>query len=115
MSLTSLGRRAADPAQRGSAGRDAFYTVPLYLSVFQKYTGHLLPPAAALEREMANLGVAKKQTSKARQAFERSAEQGGFFGQGRDRLVEPTFRGQTEPRTLSVAPKPMHGGGGTRR
>ena len=112
VSLTPLGRRAVDMTLRGPAGRDAFYEVPLYLAVFQKYTGHLLPPVAALEREMAGLGVAKKQTHKARQAFERSAEQAGFFEQGHDRLVEPTFRGQTEPQPLPTAPKPMYGGGG---
>ena len=61
---------------------------------------------------MANLGVAKKQTARARQTFERSAEQAGFFGQGRDRLVEPTFKGRVEPQTLPIAPKPMYGGGG---
>lgn len=112
VSLTSLGRKAADPSLRAEAGRDAFFAVPLYRAVFDKYTGHLLPPAAALEREMANLGVAKKQTPKARQAFERSADQAGFFCQGRDRLVEPTFRGHSDPKPLPVTPKPMYGGGG---
>lgn len=112
VSLTPLGRRATDPGLRGPAGRDAFYKVPLYLGVFQKYTGLLLPPPAALEREMASLGVAKKQTQKARQAFERSAEQAGFFGQGPDRLVEPKFRDQPAPQPLRIDPKPMYGGDG---
>ena len=43
----------------------------------------------ALERETAQLGVAVKQTDKARQVFERSARQASFFGAGPDRLVRP--------------------------
>ena len=34
-------------------------------------------------------GVAEKQTGRARQVFERSAEQGGYFEDGRNRLVMP--------------------------
>ena len=41
-----------------------------------------MPPAAALEREMVELGVSPKQKDKARQVFERSAEQAGFFATG---------------------------------
>lgn len=37
----------------------------------------------------AELGVARKQTDKARYAFQRSARQAGFFNAGTDRLVEP--------------------------
>ena len=42
-----------------------------------------------LENEMATLGVARKQTDKARQTFHRSAQQAGFFWAGPDRLVTP--------------------------
>jgi hypothetical protein len=38
---------------------------------------------------MAELGVSGKQTPRARQALQRSAEQAGFFRHGRDRLVHP--------------------------
>jgi hypothetical protein len=47
----------------------------------------VLPPAAALEREMVALGVSEKQKERARQVFERSAEQAGFFEHGKNRLV----------------------------
>ena len=63
----------------------------------------MLPPAAALEREMGQLGVASKQTGKARQAFERSAEQAGFFAHGADRLVMPV--GLEKPDTSAITPK----------
>ena len=48
-------------------------------------------PAAALERDMVSLGVAEKQKDKARQVFERSAEQSDFFYTGRMKLVMPAF------------------------
>lgn len=111
ISLTELGRRAVDPSQRTRAIAQSFLTVPLYRGIYDKYRGHHLPPAAALEREMGNLGVAKKQTRKARQAFERSATQSGFFAQGTERLVEPIFRGATDPPQRVDPPK--RGGGGS--
>ncbi len=46
-------------------------------------------PDSALEAEMETLGVAPKQKAKARQGFQRSAEQAKRFGRGRDRLVLP--------------------------
>jgi hypothetical protein len=101
VTLTPLGRRIVDPAQSRQARAEAFLAVPLYRAVFDKYRGHALPPAAALEREMANLGVSSKQTDKARQAFERSAQQAGFFAHGTDRLVAPAGTGEKP-----AAPKP---------
>ncbi|MBN9080698.1 MAG: hypothetical protein BGP04_20705 [Rhizobiales bacterium 62-17] len=86
--LTTLGQRVVTEDERG--GRvDAFLAVPLYSRIFDSYRGTLLPPAKALEREMQALGVAPKQADKARQAFERSARQAGFFEAGEGRLVKP--------------------------
>ena len=53
------------------------------------FKGTTLPPARALERVMVEMGVASKQASKARQVFDKSAEQAGFFEGGKDRLVKP--------------------------
>ena len=89
--LTDLGRRIVDSSQEGEAKAEAFLKVPLFLAVFEKYRGNSLPPAAALEREFHTLGVAEKQTGKARSSFERSAQSAGYFNQGRDRLVKPGF------------------------
>lgn len=47
---------------------------------------------------MAELGVSKKQTSRARQAFERSADQAGYFESGKDRLVRPGNLGRDSDR-----------------
>ena len=89
--LTELGRAAIDPNKSREARARAFLMVPLFKAVFENYNGGVLPPAAALARDMVGLGVAEKTKDRARQIFERSAEQGGFFASGRDRLVMPGF------------------------
>ncbi|WP_309086420.1 hypothetical protein [Chelativorans sp.] len=87
--LTELGRQIVSPDTERAARAEAFLRVPLYAAIYESYRGHLLPPMKALEREMQKLGVSSKQTDKARQAFERSAGQAGFFESGDDRLVRP--------------------------
>ena len=87
--LSELGRQIVSPETERAARVEAFLRVPLYAAVYDKYKGHLLPPPKALEREMLSLGVSSKQTDRARQAFERSARQAGFFESGEDRLVRP--------------------------
>jgi hypothetical protein len=118
--LSDLGRRIVLPDTERAARAEAFLRVPLYEAVFEKYRGHLLPPAKALEREMQGFGVSSKQTDKARQAFERSARQAGYFDSGDDRLVRP--RVDTPPhdrQPVEQAPEDVpadkpkdHGGGG---
>lgn len=87
--LSELGRAIVQPDTEPAARAEAFLRVPLYSKIFDKYRGHLLPPPKALEREMQALGVSSKQAAKARQAFERSAREAGFFASGEDRLVRP--------------------------
>lgn len=87
--LSDLGRQIVSAETERAARAEAFLRVPLYAAVYDKYKGHMLPPPKALEREMLSLGVSSKQTDKARQAFERSAKQAGYFEAGEDRLVRP--------------------------
>ncbi|BAM87705.1 hypothetical protein S58_16970 [Bradyrhizobium oligotrophicum S58] len=87
--LTELGRMIVDPSRTREARARSFLMVPLFKAVFDNYNGSILPPAAALARDMVALGVAEKTKDRARQVFERSADQAGFFGSGRDRLVMP--------------------------
>jgi hypothetical protein len=87
--LNELGRQIISQDTERAARAESFMRVPLYAAVYEKYRGHLLPPAKALEREMQGMGVSSKQTDKARQAFERSAKQAGYFESGEDRLVRP--------------------------
>lgn len=89
LSLTPLGRRILDPQTRASARIDAFLFVPLFKKLHEDYKGGALPPDTGLEHKIAELGVSKKQTAKARQAFQRSAELAGFFKLGKGRLVLP--------------------------
>jgi hypothetical protein len=105
--LTPLGVRAVNAASEAIARVDAFLNVPLYSAIYEKYKGHLLPPAKALEREMVALGVAPKQADKARQVFDRSARQAGFHAEGEDRLVRPrTSTPNSAPATTAHTPMP---------
>jgi hypothetical protein len=110
--LTALGQKACDPRTESAAKADAFLAVPLYRAVYERFRGTVLPPAAALENEMGNLGVARKQTGKARQAFQRSAQQAGFFAFGADRLVMPSGGSGGDQTTTEKKPQGVgqHGG-----
>jgi hypothetical protein len=66
---------------------------------------------------MFNLGVVKKATERARQVFQKSALQAGFFAYGQDRLVLPTTGGgtpaaSTPPRHDEPKPHDKHDSGG---
>ena len=89
VSLTALGTRLVAPDTEAQARVEAFTNVPLYSAIFSRFQGTRLPGDNGLEHEMKQLGVAEKQTARARQAFQRSAQQAGFFHQGSDRLVMP--------------------------
>lgn len=105
--LSELGREIVSPDTERYARAEAFMRVPLYKSVFEKYRGHLLPPMRALEREMTALGVSAKQADKARQAFERSARQAGYFESGEDRLIRPKIAGSAKSQNAeTVASSP---------
>jgi hypothetical protein len=89
ISLTALGRKLLDPQTRAAARVNAFLTVPLFARLAEDYKGSLLPPTSGLEQKITELGVSPKQASRARVAFQRSAEQAGFFQHGKNRLVQP--------------------------
>ncbi|MPZ50448.1 MAG: hypothetical protein GEU75_14300 [Dehalococcoidia bacterium] len=103
--LTPLGHRIVDPQQEERGRADAFLSVPLYRKLYDEYKGKSLPPTnIGLEAVLVGYGVAAKQKDKARQVLQRSADQAGFFYQGRDRLVLPAIAnrpletpGQTPP------------------
>jgi hypothetical protein len=89
IALTDLGRKLVDPQTRAAARVDAFLAVPLFEALVNEFRGSTLPPDPGLEQKIRDLGVSAKQTAKARQAFQRSAELAGFFKMGKDRLVQP--------------------------
>ncbi|WP_374407579.1 hypothetical protein [Pelagerythrobacter sp.] len=113
--LSDIGLRIIEPDTEHQARSEAFLSVPLYEAIYENYKGQRLPPPKALEREMERLGVSNKQTDKARQAFERSARQAGFFAKGEDRLVKPHFDGvpgDHGEQVKVVPPEGLEGGGG---
>lgn len=87
--LTDLGIQVIDAQFERKAKVEAFMKVPLFKQLFDKLNGVTLPPPAAVERMIEQLGVAPKQKDKARQVFMRSAKQVGLFELSGDRLSLP--------------------------
>lgn len=110
-SLTDLGSAIVDLQRKQEAKVRAFLAVPLFSAIFEKFKGGALPPAAALEREMVGLGVAQKQKERARQVFEKSAEQAGFTAHGKDRLVQPGVLANNTSHRQPPPPAVKHSGG----
>ncbi len=110
--LTDLGRRFIDERRMRDARVESFLTVPLYRAIFDHYENGTIPPAAALERQIAEFGVAEKQKSRARAALEKSAEYAGFYEHGRNRLVKPGQSSLAEAPAQVPAVVPSKSGGG---
>jgi hypothetical protein len=81
--LTNLGFAIIDNDENSqrAAKAEAFLTVPLYKRTYEEFKGRQLPPRAY----------------NARLAFDKSANQAGFFPAGPDRLIEPILRGPVGP------------------
>jgi len=93
--LTDLGFEITekDDKRQKAAKAKAFLTVPLYKRTYDDFKGRQLPPRLGLEQAFVRYGVSVKQKEAARQAFEKSANQAGFFAAGTDRLIEPIIAG----------------------
>jgi hypothetical protein len=90
VTLTPLGRDINDPNTEIAGRAKAFLQVPLYRKIFDTYKGGPLPSKDAdLEKVIESFGVASKQAKRARQTFQRSAEQAKVFNEKKDRLVLP--------------------------
>lgn len=90
--LSPLGFEIVDKEEQRQrkARSEAFLNVPLYKRVYEEFRGKQLPPRpTALEQTFTRLGVSPKQKATARQVFDKSATQAGFFPNGPDRLIEP--------------------------
>lgn len=104
--ITELAARAVDPATADQAKAEAFQNVELYKKVYEENRGRMLSKAAGLEAEMVALGVSPNQKEKARQIFEKSAREAGYFASGAGRLVEPTFNGAPVSAIIRDVPEP---------
>jgi hypothetical protein len=87
--LLTLGERLIDDEQTKGAKVEAFLNVPLYKALYDKYKSSTLPPNSGLEAAIETLGVSAKTKDRARQVFQRSAKQAGFFDFGTSKLIMP--------------------------
>lgn len=99
VSLSELGKMAVQAETSSKARAMAFLEVDLYKAIYQEFKGGTLPADTGVGNYIKSLGVPEKQVDVARQIFRRSADQAGFFGAGKDRLVAPA--------ALTVATPPM--------
>ncbi len=118
VSLSTLGGRIVDPEQEKVARVEAFLKVPLYNAIYEQFKNGTLPPDRGLEAAIVSLGVVPKQKEKARQAFQKSAKEAGFFAYGASKLVYPALGGAAIPPKVKEKeehppePKGQSGNGG---
>ncbi len=90
----------SDEKRQKAARNTAFLSVALYKRTYDEFRGKQLPPRPhGLEMAFVKFGVAIKQKTNARLAFDKSAAQAGFFANGNDRLIEPILGGSTSDRS----------------
>jgi hypothetical protein len=115
VSLTQPGRDALNNSGKERAARvSAFLNVELFAAMYEQFKGHALPPPAAIERQMQQLGVSPKQKERARQTFMKSAQYAGFIDASSGRFVKPGIAAKEEITHHNVddGKKRGRGGGG---
>jgi hypothetical protein len=101
--LTELGREALDGSGAGRAARvQAFLNPELFNRMYEQNRGHILPPPAAIERQMEQMGISPKQKERARQTFSKSATYAGFIDTTTGRFVKPGNLGITREESPPV-------------
>lgn len=110
--VVPLGRDILDENKERTARIEVFLTVPLYEAMYERLKGYALPPAAAIERQMAELGVSSKQVERARQIFTKSAHQAQFIDQQTGRFIKPSAGGAEPPPPANEQNKGGKGGNG---
>jgi hypothetical protein len=111
--LTALGRDVLDGSGTERGARvTAFLNVELFNIMYDKFKGSILPPPAAIQRQMEELGVSPKQLDRARQTFAKSAQYGGFIDASSGRFVKPGIPGAGKTEHESERQLKKTGGGG---
>jgi hypothetical protein len=88
--LTQLGRDVLEGSGNERRARvEAFLNPELFSKMYEQNKGHPLPPPAAIERQMEQIGISPKQKERARQTFSKSATFAGFIDQSTGRFVKP--------------------------
>jgi hypothetical protein len=108
LTLTQLGLRINDDSDR-AARVEAFLKPELFARMYEQWRGQALPPPAAIERQMGELGVPPKQKTRARQVFQKSAQFAGFIDASSGRFVRPSGGA---PERHAPSPDRVDGGGG---
>jgi hypothetical protein len=112
VTLTMLGREALDDSRCQNALAESFLRVPLHTAMYEQYKGYALPPPAAIERQIENLGVPKKQKERARQTFTKSAQYAGYIDPQTGRFIKPAMAPPPPSSELLERNKSSGGGGG---
>jgi len=110
--ITDDGRDILDTDKAPAVRCRAFLRVPLFDAMFQKNSGYALPPAAAIERQMLDLGVPTKQKERARQVFMKSASTAQFIEPASGRLSKPAVTASSVEPSPPPSNRPGGGGGG---
>jgi hypothetical protein len=111
--LTPLGRDVLDGSGKERTARvDAFLTPELFSKMYEQNKGHPLPPPAAIERQMEQLGISPKQKERARQTFSKSAAYAGFVDSSTGRFIKPGNLGARDESRVAQERKDDGGGGG---
>ena len=112
LSLTTLGRRVTDEADRGALV-DAFLKPALFAALYDQYRGQTLPPQPTIERHVERLGVPPKQIRRARQVFQTSAHYAGFVDPTSGRFRKPGIGPSVSDPTINKAASNEGQGGGS--
>lgn len=99
----AMGAKGGDARARA----EAFLSPELYSRMYEQHKGNALPPPAAIERQMEQLGVSPKQKDRARQVFMKSATYAGFVDPGSGRFIKPGNGGAREEPELMKAARVM--------
>lgn len=114
--ITQLGRDALSGSGNEKSARvEAFLNAELFRLMYEQNKGNPLPPPAAIERQMEQLGISPKQKERARQTFAKSAQYAGFIDSSTGRFIKPGIG--SVPKDESAGPqdsnaKPGGNGGG---
>ena len=111
--LTQLGRDVLDKSGAERNARvQAFLNAELFRLMYEQFKGSILPPPAALERQMEQLGVSPKQKVRARQTFMKSAQYAAFIDNASGRFIKPGHVGPKEEIPIGQDRDAGGGGGG---